>query len=88
MFRQWRFQSAVKREARRRYRRGEITRTQLKKAQSLTYEQAGVVLRVTQVKSGEYPILEAIWAFVVEHWDEILKAVLLIVPMLLDERDD
>lgn len=36
----------------------------------------------------DYPVLNAIYQFIVEYWDEILKIILTLVPLILDGEDD
>lgn len=47
-------------------------------AVSATYHKAGF---------NGFPRLQALWDWIVENWDDILKFILMVAPMFLDERD-
>lgn len=88
MFRAWRFQSASRRQLRQSLRKGEITQAQFDKCIAwLSIKNAQKVLNEAQTRSGNYPVLEAIWKFVSENWEEILKIILTLAPMLLDDNE-
>lgn len=39
-------------------------------------------------KSGrDWPLLSALWTWIIENWDEILKFIIMVAPLVLDERD-
>lgn len=66
--------------------RGDFRR--LKRA--ATAEVCEHAVQSTYAKAGfaeDYPRLWALWQWIVENWDEILKIILTVAPLLLDERD-
>ena len=58
--------------------------------QRCTSEVCEAAVRASAAKSGlreSYPRLAALWDYIVENWDDILKFILMVIPMVLDERD-
>ena len=86
MWRTWRFQYASKRQLRRSLSEGRITQAQHDKCvEWLSFRNAERVLQEAQLKSGKYPVLEAIWKFVSDNWEEILSIILKLAPLVLDD---
>jgi len=78
----------VRKQLRKTLGAGKITQREydkLKKAS--TYRNCQKMMDQMMLRSGDYPILEAIYAFVVENWDEILKALVLLASLVLDSED-
>jgi len=81
------FQAAVKRKLKKERRRGHLSKTDYKRLKSAaTYKASKQILQDTQLKGGDYPILEALWKYVVENWDDILKALIMLASLVLDEE--
>ena len=82
---------AIRRKLLQEHRSGRITKTQykrLRKACTLEVCEAAVGNSVNKSGLSDWPILSAIVNFVIEHWDEILKFIIMVAPLILEEQDD
>lgn len=89
MFRILRFQAGIKLQLKMAHRSGQLSSVEfarLKKA--TTYKNSAELLNQVQERSGQYPLIEAFYSFIVENWDEILRALILIASLVLDDRDE
>jgi hypothetical protein len=69
--------------------RGRISKDEYSKLmKACTYESCEGMLNDLQLKSGSYPVLESMFAFAIEHWDEILKVLITVAALLMDGKDE
>ena len=88
MLRKFVFRLAIARRLKTELRAGRISRKEYKRLKSVaSMEVCGMIQSELELKSGDRPVLEAIWKFVVENWDEILKILLTLAMMVLDGDD-
>lgn len=84
------FRAAVHSQLKGDLKAGRIDRKQFRRLKRVaTYDVCEQVRGWQENEVNERPILSAIWAFVVEYWDDILAILIKLAPLvLLDGEDD
>lgn len=85
MLRKLVFRLAVGKKLRQERRAGRLSKSEFKRLKrAATPEALGSIQEELELKGGDRPVLEAIWKFVVENWDEILKVLITLATLVLD----